>query len=53
MKMSDDFDCLDKDFGFGEEADRSLSANRELLTLKLLREAIQAQNPDDEVIQDD
>ncbi len=38
--MSDDFDFLDEGFGFGEEADRSLSANRELLTLKLLREVI-------------
>jgi CRISPR-associated protein Csc3 len=52
MKMSDDFDFLDEGFGFGEEADRSLSSNRELLTLKLLREAIQSQNPDDEVMQD-
>ncbi|MBD2330131.1 type I-D CRISPR-associated protein Cas10d/Csc3 [Alkalinema sp. FACHB-956] len=50
--MNDDFDFLDEDFGFGEAADRTLSSNRELLTLKLLREAIQTQNPNDPVMQD-
>ena len=49
----DDFDFLDDDYGFGEASDRTLEpAARELLTLKLLREAIQAQNPDDRVMQD-
>jgi CRISPR-associated protein Csc3 len=51
--MSNDFDFLDGDFGFDEESDRTLiPAQRELLTLKLLREAIQAQNPDDAVMLD-
>lgn len=37
----------------GERSDRTIEpAQRELLTLKLLREAIQAQNPDDVVMQD-
>ena len=49
--MSNDF--LEGDFGFEEESDRTLEpTQRELLTLKLLREAIQAQNPDDAVMQD-
>ncbi len=58
--MSDDFDFLEGDFGFDEESDafgglsqRALnSTQRELLTLKLLREAIQSQNPDDVVMRD-
>jgi CRISPR-associated protein Csc3 len=51
--MSNDFDFLDGDFGFDEESDHTLiPAQRELLTLKLLREAIQAQNPDDTVMLD-
>jgi len=56
--MNNDF--LDGDFGFDEESDafgglsqRDLnSTQRELLTLKLLREAIQSQNPDDAVMRD-
>lgn len=50
---NEDFDFLDDSFGFDEESDRTLeSAQRELLTLKLLREAIRSQNPDDAVMQD-
>lgn len=42
-----------EDFGFDEESDRTVEpATQELLTLRLLREAIQAQNPDDIVMQD-
>lgn len=51
--MNDDFNFLDGDFGFDKESDRTLApAQRELLTLKLLREAIQSQNPNDAVMQD-
>ena len=40
----DDFDFLNDDFGLDEESDRTVEpVARELLTLKLLREAIQAQ----------
>jgi CRISPR-associated protein Csc3 len=49
---NDDFDFLEGDFGLEEEADRTLETPTELLTLKLLREAIQSQNPDDAVMQD-
>jgi CRISPR-associated protein Csc3 len=49
---NDDFDFLDGDFGLEGEADRKLDTPTELLTLKLLREAIQSQNPDDAVMQD-
>jgi CRISPR-associated protein Csc3 len=51
---NDDFDFLDGDFGFdSDSSERTIEpANRELLTLKLLREAIQAQNPDDAVMKD-
>ena len=46
-------DFLDDDYGFEEESNRTVEpAAPELLTLKLLREAIQAQNPDDAVMQD-
>ena len=46
-------DFLDDDYGIEETADRTLEpAKPELLTLKLLREAIQTQNPDDLVMQD-
>jgi CRISPR-associated protein Csc3 len=38
--MSNDFDFLEGSFGFDEESDRTFtSTQRELLTLKLLREA--------------
>ncbi|MCY7273987.1 MAG: type I-D CRISPR-associated protein Cas10d/Csc3, partial [Phormidesmis sp. CAN_BIN44] len=51
--MSNDFDFLEGSFGFDEESDRAFtSTQRELLTLKLLREAIQSQNPNDAVMQD-
>ncbi|WP_017326896.1 type I-D CRISPR-associated protein Cas10d/Csc3 [Synechococcus sp. PCC 7336] len=44
---------LDSDYGFDEESDRTIEPTaRELLTLKLLREAIQTQHPDDAVMQD-
>jgi CRISPR-associated protein Csc3 len=44
---------LEGDFGLDQESDRTVEpAARELLTLKLLREAIQAQNPGDVVMQD-
>lgn len=51
---SEDDDWSSSDFGFeGEPSDRTIEpAQRELLTLKLLREAIQAQNPDDQVMKD-
>ncbi len=49
----DNFDFLDDDYGFDEDGDRTVEpATRELLTLKLLREGIQVQNPDDSVMQD-
>ncbi|MCU0527494.1 MAG: type I-D CRISPR-associated protein Cas10d/Csc3 [Elainella sp. Prado103] len=52
--MNDNFDFLDDDFGLDEALpDRTIeTAERELLTLKLLREAIRSQNPDDGVMQD-
>lgn len=50
--MSDDFEFLEGDFGLEGEADRTLKTPTELLTLKLLREAIQSQNPNDAVMQD-
>jgi CRISPR-associated protein Csc3 len=44
---------LDDDFGLDGESDRTIEpAARELLTLKLLQEAIQTQNPEDLVMQD-
>jgi CRISPR-associated protein Csc3 len=50
---SSEEDWQSNDFGFDEESDRTLiPAQRELLTLKLLREAIRSQNPDDSVMQD-
>jgi CRISPR-associated protein Csc3 len=45
-------DFLEGDFGFEGEAERDIPKQRELLTLKLLREAIQSQNPDDAVMWD-
>lgn len=46
-------DWLAGDFGFDGDTNRTIEpAQRELLTLKLLREAIQAQNPDDSVMAD-
>ncbi|MFB2982025.1 type I-D CRISPR-associated protein Cas10d/Csc3 [Microseira sp. BLCC-F43] len=50
---SDDDWLSGEDLGFGVEAsDRTIETEGELLTLKLLREAIQAQNPDDQVMSD-
>jgi CRISPR-associated protein Csc3 len=49
-----DYDWLndeDVDFGF-ETSDRTIETAQELLTYRLLREAIQSQNPDDEVMAD-
>lgn len=46
-------DWLTDDLGDVEATERTIkSAQRELLTLKLLREAIRSQNPDDVVMQD-
>jgi CRISPR-associated protein Csc3 len=48
-----DDDWLSGDFGFdGDSSDRTIETEGELLTLKLLREAIQSQNPDDKVMAD-
>jgi len=47
------FDFLDENLGLEEESVRTLEPRtRELLTLKLLQEAIQAQNPGDRVMKD-
>lgn len=44
---------IEGDFGFDQAGDRTVEpASKELLTLKLLREAIQAQNSGDKVMQD-
>lgn len=51
----DDLDesWLEEDLGLDQQSDRTVEpATRELLTLKLLREAIQSQNPNDAVMQD-
>jgi CRISPR-associated protein Csc3 len=51
--MNNDFDFLDHDYGFEEESNRSIELDsRELLTIKLLRSAIENVNPDDVVMQD-
>ncbi|BAU12844.1 hypothetical protein LEP3755_33760 [Leptolyngbya sp. NIES-3755] len=52
--LNDDFDWLDNDLDLdSDRSNRTIELNQqELLTLKLLREAIQAQNPDDRVMQD-
>jgi CRISPR-associated protein Csc3 len=47
-----DDDWLSGDFGFDGDASRTIETQGELLSLKLLREAIQAQNPDDQVMAD-
>ncbi|WP_206602806.1 type I-D CRISPR-associated protein Cas10d/Csc3 [Leptolyngbya ohadii] len=51
---NDEIDWLEDDLGLNEgSTDRTVeSPKRELLTLKLLREAIRSQNPDDAVMQD-
>ncbi len=45
-------DWLSGDFGFDGDNNRTVETNGELLTLKLLREAIRSQNPDDKVMAD-
>ncbi|AFZ00743.1 type I-D CRISPR-associated protein Cas10d/Csc3 [Calothrix sp. PCC 6303] len=47
-----DDNWLEGDFGFDGDSDRTIETKSELLTLKLLREAIKAQNPDDQVMAD-
>lgn len=48
-----DDNLFNDDFGFEGDSDRTIEPNqRELLTLKLLREAIQVENPDDVVMRD-
>jgi CRISPR-associated protein Csc3 len=51
--MDNDDNWLSDDFGFdGNSSNRTIETKDELLTLKLLREAINAQNPDDQVMAD-
>ncbi len=51
--VDEDEDEFAGEYGFDGDPDRTIEpASRELLTLKLLREAIKAQNPDDPVMQD-
>ncbi|MFK0732041.1 MAG: type I-D CRISPR-associated protein Cas10d/Csc3 [Gloeotrichia echinulata HAB0833] len=45
-------DWLSGEFGFDSDNDRTVETQEELLTLKLLREAIKAQNPGDTVMAD-
>jgi CRISPR-associated protein Csc3 len=53
IEMKEEDDYLDEDFGFDGGGDRTIEPpQRELLTLKLLRKAIQALNPDDPVMRD-
>jgi CRISPR-associated protein Csc3 len=40
------------DFGFDSDGNRTIETKGQLLTLKLLREAIQSQNPNDQVMAD-
>lgn len=50
-ETSDD-DWLSGDFGFDSDGDRTIETKGQLLTLKLLKEAIQSQNPNDQVMAD-
>ncbi|MGB3206005.1 MAG: type I-D CRISPR-associated protein Cas10d/Csc3 [Crinalium sp.] len=50
-ELDDDFLSGD-DGDFDEISDRSIETKQDFLTLKLLREAIQSQNPDDVVMRD-
>ncbi|MFN5891045.1 MAG: hypothetical protein ACK45Z_00165, partial [Dolichospermum sp.] len=50
-ETSDD-DWLSGDFGFDGDGDRTIETKGQLLTLKLLKEAIQSQNPNDQVMTD-
>ncbi|NER94130.1 MAG: type I-D CRISPR-associated protein Cas10d/Csc3, partial [Symploca sp. SIO1B1] len=54
LNSEQDDDWLeDEDFGFdGEPSDRTIETSHTLLTLQLLQEAIEAQNPDDPVMRD-
>lgn len=52
LTSDDDDFLLDDDLGFSETSDRTIETKQELLTLKLMREAIAAQNPDDRVMAD-
>jgi CRISPR-associated protein Csc3 len=47
-----DLDEIDIDDTFDEKSDRNIETKQELLTLKLMREAIASQNPDDPVMAD-
>ncbi|MBD2356960.1 type I-D CRISPR-associated protein Cas10d/Csc3 [Tolypothrix sp. FACHB-123] len=47
-----DEDWLSGDFGFDSDDNRTIATKQQLLTLKLLQEAIKAQNPDDIVMAD-
>ncbi|MBF2005710.1 MAG: type I-D CRISPR-associated protein Cas10d/Csc3 [Chlorogloeopsis fritschii C42_A2020_084] len=49
---NDDDNWLSGDFGFDSDSDRTIETQGQLLTLRLLREAIQAQNPGDRVMAD-
>lgn len=51
IESSDD-DWLSGDFGFDSDGDRTIETKGQLLTLKLLTEAIIAQNPNDQVMAD-
>lgn len=50
-ETSDD-DWLSGDFGFDSDGDRTIETKGQLLTLKLLKESITAQNPNDQVMAD-
>lgn len=50
-ETSDD-DWLSGEFGFDGDSDRTVEIKGQFLTLKLLREAIQSQNPNDQVMAD-
>jgi CRISPR-associated protein Csc3 len=50
--QASDEDWLSGDFGFDSDSDRTIETEEQLLTLKLLQEAIKAQNPDDQVMAD-
>ena len=50
-EISDDV-FSSSDFGFDGDNDRTIETKGQLLTLKLLREAIQAENPHDQVMAD-
>jgi CRISPR-associated protein Csc3 len=50
-ETSDD-DWLSGDFGFDGDDNRTIETKGQLLTLKLLKEAIQSQNPNDQVMAD-